>query len=134
MIKGIIKAYLINIFALYATSSLVGSFRLANEGESLLLVGAGFTILYLVLRPILTVILGPLNFLTFGLIGLVADGGILYLLTLYFPQISVSSWMFPGFFWQSIAILPTQLNFIVTLVICAAIINIIRSVLSFIFS
>ncbi len=132
MVKKIIRSYLINIFALWVVSQYISGFHLNQGIRSLLLVGLGFTILHLVIKPILDLILGSINFLTLGLVGLLIDGGILYALTFYFPQISVSPWSFSGLKLSGIVIPPYDFNLILTIVICAAIINIIRLILNLI--
>jgi uncharacterized membrane protein YvlD (DUF360 family) len=130
MIKSLIRAYLINLFALWATSQLISGFHLAEGAKSLLLVAGGFTLLYLIVRPILQLFLGAFNFITFGLIGLVIDSGLLYALTLYFPQISISSWYFPGLVNEYLNLPSYEFNAITTTVIAAFIINVIRSSLT----
>lgn len=129
MIKKIIRAYLVNVLALYLVSVYISGFHLSRGWESLLEVGAGFTVIHLLLRPILGFITGPLNFLTFGLIGLVIDGGLLYAMTLFFPQIWISKWFFPGFSYESFSIAPTNLEIFAVTILCALVINLIRSVI-----
>ncbi len=130
MIKHVIRAYLINIFALWVAAQYIGGFHLAEGVKSLLIIGLGFTTLHLVLKPILKLFLGPINFLTLGLIDLVIDGGILYLLTLYFPQISIVSWTFPGFESSYLTLQSYDLGIIGTTIVSALVINVIRSVLA----
>lgn len=129
MIKSVTRNYLINLFALWVTANYIGGFHLAEGLKSLLLVGAGFTLLHLLLKPILKLILGPINFLTLGLIDLVIDGGILYLLTLYFPQISITGWFFPGLVTNYFILPAWDFNIITSTVVAALTINVIRSVL-----
>jgi uncharacterized membrane protein YvlD (DUF360 family) len=129
VIKRIIRTYLINLAALYLVSAYIGGFHLARGWQSLLEVGAGFTAIHLLLKPILGFITGPLNFLTFGLIGLIIDAGLLYLLTMFFPEVYITSWSFPGLNFPPLAIQPMFLNVAAVTVLCALIINLIRSVI-----
>lgn len=129
MIKKIIRAYLVNILALYLVSTYISGLKLSHGLESLLEVGAIFTIIHLLLRPILGFITGPLNFLTFGLIGLVIDGGLLYAMTIFFPQISVAKWYFPGFSLDNFTLAPMHLEIFAVTILCALVINLIRSVI-----
>lgn len=131
MIKKLVRLYLINIFSLWVVSSYVEGFHLAEGIKSLLVVGTGFTFLHILVGPIVKTILGPINFLTLGLINLIVDGGLLYLLTIYFPQISILPWVFPGFTFQGLVIPELYLDFWASTVTSAAIINVVRSVLSF---
>ena len=131
MIKKIVRLYLINIFSLWVVSSYIEGFRLAEGVKSLLMVGAGFTFLHILVGPIVKTILGPINFLTLGIINLIVDGGLLYLLTIYFPQVSITPWTFPGFDFQGLIIPVIYLNFWAGTLVSAAIINLVRGVLSF---
>ena len=112
-------------------SSLVGGFHLSEALKSLLTVGAGFTFLHILVGPIVKMILGPINFLTLGLIGLIVDSGLLYLLTIYFPQVSITPWNFAGLNVSGFSIQPVSLNFWLSLVVSAAVINLVRGILSF---
>lgn len=130
MIKSLVRAYLINLFALWVTAQVISGFHLAEGLKSLLLVAGSFTVLYLFLRPILQLFLGAFNFLTFGLIGLVIDSGLLYLLTLYFPQVAITAWSFPGLANEYLNLPPYDFNVLTTTVIAALVINVIRSTLT----
>jgi putative membrane protein len=129
MIKKIIRSYVVNVLALYLVSVFVGGFHLSQGWTSLLEVGAGFTAIHLLLRPILGFITGPLNFLTLGLIGLVIDAALLYLLTLFFPEVYITGWFFPGLTFAQLSIDPMQMNILTVTILCAFIINLIRSVI-----
>lgn len=130
MIKSLIRAYLINIFALWITATYLGSFHLTHGAESLLLVGLGFTAIHLLIEPLIGLILGPINFLTLGTLGLVIDAAVLYLLTIYFPQVTVSAWSFPGASISGFVIPPFEFSLITGTVLSALVINIIRRTLT----
>lgn len=131
MIKKLIRLYLINVVALWAVSKFIDGFHLVDGIRSVLLVGVGFTFLHLLIGPIIKTILGPINFLTLGLIGLIVDAGLLYVLTIYFPQVSITPWMFLGGTFGGVSIQPFFLNFWGATLASAAVINVIRGVLSF---
>lgn len=130
MLKSLIRAYLINIYALWAAAAYLGSFHLVHGTESLLLVGLGFTVIHLLIEPIVGIILGPINFLTLGALGLVVDSAALYLLTIYFPQVTVSAWSFPGANFSGVILPPFEFNLITGTILSALVINIIRRVLT----
>lgn len=130
MVKTLIRSYLINIFALWVAASYLGSFHLTNGLQSLLVVGFGFTILHIIIEPIVSMILGPVNFLTLGLFGLVVDSGALYLLTLYFPQVSTSAWNFTGANVSGFIIPAFEFTLITGTILSALVINIIRRILT----
>lgn len=130
MFKSLVRSYLINLFSLWVAAQLISGFHLAEDVKSLLLVAGGFTLLYLVIRPILRFFLGVFNFLTFGLIGLVIDSFLLYLLTWYFPEISITPWYFSGINNEYLHLPPYEFNIILTTIIVATVINMLRSTLT----
>ncbi len=124
--KSLIRSYLVNILALWLLAEYVGGFHLASGLKSLLVVGAGLTFIHLFIRPVIQAVTGPLNFFTFGLVGIIVDVGILYGLTLFFPEVWLSPWTFPGFTGMGIAIAPTALSLIGVAVVSAMVLNLIR--------
>lgn len=130
MVKELVRSYLINVFALWMAASYLGSLHLPNGLQSLLLVSLGFTILHLIIEPVVSLILGPINSLTMGTLGLVVDSAVLYLLTIYFPQVTVSAWSFPGANFSGFILPPFEFNLITGTILSALIINIIRRALT----
>ena len=59
--------------------------------------GLVLTIMYLVLKPIINIISIPLNIATLGLFSLLVNLLILYLLTVFVPNITISPFYFHGF-------------------------------------
>lgn len=126
MIKSLLRSYLINLFALWAASYYLGSFHLSNGVESLFLIGLGFTLVHLTIEPLFQILLGPINFLSLGAVGLIVDSIMFYLLTLYFPQASVSAWNFPGANFYGFILPSFEFNLITGTILTALFINIIR--------
>ncbi len=134
MIKAVLRAVLINTVALYATARYIEGFHLPNPGESLLLIILAFTGIHLFIKPILKLIFGPLNFLTFGLVSLILDVAILYGLALFFPTLSFSAWSFPGATVFGIILPAYNLTLIHSIIISAISINFIRTFLGYLAS
>lgn len=126
MIKHVIRSYLINLLALWATAHYIGAFHLNHGLQGIMLVGAGFTALHLLIRPLLSAILGTINFLTLGIVGLLLDSAILYALTLYFPQVSVTPWDFSGGVFYGFIIPAYSFSLILATILTAFVINLIR--------
>lgn len=127
MIKNIVRTFLVNAAALYFLSLYIPGFHL-NEGiKSLLIISLAFSLLHIILRPIFDALLGGINFLTFGLVGIVFDALILFALSRYFPQLTLSPWFFPGVQIQGFQIPPYNFNEYSTIGLIALIINIIQT-------
>lgn len=123
MIKSIIRTFIINALALYFISQYIPGFHL-NEGiKTLLLISCAFTVLHVIIRPISDAILGGLNFLTFGLLGLVIDAAILFALSRFFPQITLSPWHFAGASVNGFNVPPYNFNEFSTIALVSFLIN-----------
>jgi putative membrane protein len=58
--------------------------------------GIVLSLLFMIVRPILRIITLPLNIITLGLFSFVINAVILYLLTVFVPNISISAFIFKG--------------------------------------
>lgn len=65
--------------------------------KTLLICGLAFTLINLVLVPLLKVLLLPLNLLTLGLFAWITNVLALYVLTTVVPQFKILPYRFPGF-------------------------------------
>ena len=71
--------------------------RIAGGLPVLILAGFVLTILYLIVKPILNIISFPINIITLGLFSFFTNVIILYLLTVFVPNVIVSEFTFNGF-------------------------------------
>ena len=69
----------------------------AQGWESLLLAGVGLTIVSLLAKPVISILLLPINLLTFGLFRWVSSAITLYIVTLVVPGFSITGFVFSGF-------------------------------------
>lgn len=126
MIKSLFRTSIVNFAALYFFSQYVPGFHL-NEGlKTLLIISLTFSILHTLLRPLFDLLLGGVNFLTFGIIGIVFDALILFALTLYFPQITLTPWHFSGLIVHGFQIPAYDFNQYTTIGLVALLINILQ--------
>ncbi len=76
----VIIAIVVNALGIIAASKYIPGFALSGDFRELLILSAVFTALYLVLRPVVKMILGPFLLLTLGLGLIVVNATMLYLL------------------------------------------------------
>lgn len=126
MIKTLLRSLLLNAGALFLASHYISGFHLVYAVKSFLIITLVFTAIHLFIKPILNLILGAVNFLTFGLVSLALDVLILYALTIFFPQISFSSWLFPGFEFANVTVAAYEFSALGSTIASAIIINIVR--------
>ncbi len=90
--KTIIRHYAIDTFSLFVVSRIAEGIVFAKGWQDLFLAGAGLTVVSLLAKPVISVLLLPLNLITFGLFRWVSSAIALYLVTLI-----VSGFMIVGF-------------------------------------
>lgn len=94
--KSILRHYIIDTFCLYLISTVISGIVFENGIPSLLLAGAGLTVSTLLIKPIINVLLIPLNLITFGLFKWVSSAIALYLVTLVVPGFKIVRFAFDG--------------------------------------
>jgi putative membrane protein len=91
MLSNLIYSVIGNAVALVVAAYLVSGFNLDfNNLQAGLALVAVFTVLNVILKPILRFFLGPLVILTFGLFNLVITGTILYVVDIYSQNLTIT--------------------------------------------
>ena len=80
---------LFNSLGIYLSARYITGFHFVGDWGQLLLVGLVLMILNLILKPILKLILSPIIILTLGLGLILINAGILYLLDILSPALSI---------------------------------------------
>lgn len=94
--KSIIRKTIINSLGIYLLSQATDGFVVLGGVWTFIIGGFVFALMSFTVRPILTILTFPLNLMTFGLFSFITNAFILYLLTVFVPQIIVKSFTFPG--------------------------------------
>lgn len=94
--KSIIRTALTNSFAIWATSQIITGLVIKDGLGTVLIAGVVLTIMNIIVKPIVSLIALPITLLTLGLFGWVIHIFLLYLLTVFVPQISIQNYVFPG--------------------------------------
>lgn len=95
--KTVLRYFLINFASLWLTVEIVKGLSLEGGIKTLLICGLAFTLINLVLVPLLKVLLLPLNLLTLGLFAWITNVLALYVLTTVVPQFKILPYRFSGF-------------------------------------
>jgi putative membrane protein len=88
--KSLVRSFAIFSFALYFLPQIIPGFIIAGGIGNLFLGALALALLYLIIKPILTIISFPVNMLSLGLFSLLTNALIVYLLTIIVPSILVS--------------------------------------------
>ena len=100
--------------------------------QTILFAGFILSLLMLIVVPILRILFIPINILTFGLLSWLINVIIIYLLTVFVPEIEVRSWLFPGASWAGFVIPRIHLSYFLALVVTSFFISTITDILHYV--
>lgn len=131
--RTIIKHFLIDTISLYLISQAVSGIVFADGLYTLALAGLVLMIATMVVRPIINILLLPINLITFGLFKWVTYAITLYLVTLVVPGFHLGDFIFKGFtsYWFSIP--GISLSGILAFIVFSFVISTVSSILYWIF-
>lgn len=131
--RTIIKHFLIDTISLYLISQAVSGIVFAEGIYTMALAGLVLMLATMVVRPIINVLLLPINLITFGLFKWVTYAITLYLVTLVVPGFEIGQFIFNGFssYWLSIPAI--TLSGILAFIAFSFSISIVSSIFNWIF-
>ncbi len=95
--KRILRHFVIDSVSIFLVSSIASGLYFEKGIETLLLTGLGLTIASLIAKPIINILLLPVNLITFGLFRWVAAVAVLYIVTLVVPGFKIAGFNFVGY-------------------------------------
>ena len=124
--------FIFHTVGLWFTSQLLPGVVILGTWQTLVAAGAVLTFLTLFIQPILKILIIPINFLTLGLASWVVNVIILWLLTVFMPQIQIHALNFSGTTILGIIVPPIQVSYTISLILATFLlslfINILQSV------
>lgn len=130
LMKSFLRNTVIHTLALFLLPKIIPGVLIQGGTTTLLLGGFVLTLMYLTLKPILSILSFPLNLLTFGLFSVITNSLLLYLLTIFVPGIIVRAFSYPRVEWLGFVIPSFSLNtffaFAVSAIVLAALVGGIR--------
>ena len=107
--KRILKHYTIDTFSLWVISQLAEGLYFEKGILTLLLAGVGVTVVSIIAKPVINLLLLPINLITYGLFRWVSSAIIIYLVSLVVHEFKVINFHFSGFSSQWLDV--PQMNF-----------------------
>lgn len=95
--KTILRNTVFNAISLYILSVTLAGVKISGGLETLVIGGFLLSLLFRILRPVLSMFSLPLNLVTLGLFSFFLNAILLYILTVLLPNIIISSFTFNGF-------------------------------------
>ncbi|MGB9706613.1 MAG: phage holin family protein [Microgenomates group bacterium] len=127
--KKYLRLYLFNIISLWLATNILAGVNLKEGWQTLVVVALVLTLINLVVKPLVNLLLLPLNLLTLGLFRWVSNVIALYLVTAIIPEFEISGFNFPGFSYQGFIIPQMYLTTFWVFVIASFIISLVTSFL-----
>lgn len=93
--RKILRTILLYTASLYITSLLLPGIIVRGGLEDFVIGGAFLTLGHYIIKPILNVLTLPLKLITFGLFSFVVNGITLFIISLLYEKLHVSSFTFP---------------------------------------
>lgn len=120
--KRLLRSVVYHVFALWLTSAMIPALSISGNLWGMLSAGFMLTIMMMLLKPLLSLIFLPINILTLGLLGWFVNVAVLYLWTVFVPNVVLSPWEFPGISAGGFVVPEVSLGYTWTLVVVSLVI------------
>lgn len=94
--KRILRHYAIDTFSLWVVTQIASGIYFEQGVKTLLIAGIGVTLVSIIAKPVINLLLLPLNLVTFGLFRWVSSAIVIYLVTLVVHEFKVVNFLYPG--------------------------------------
>jgi putative membrane protein len=131
--KTIIRHLVIDTYALWLTSMVASGMVFSGGLKTLLFAGAMVSAVSIFAKPVINLLLLPLNLISFGLFRWVASAIVLYLVTLIVKDYKIVSFTFAGFSGKWFDIPAMDLHGILAFVAFSFIVSLITSSIYWLF-
>ena len=108
--KSLIRAFVFNLLAFRLAVGLIPGVTFAEGFKTLIIASITLALFNFLVKPLVSLLLLPINLLTLGMFRWVVNVFILYLLTITVAGFSIAGFDFPGLTLGSLVIPPLYLN------------------------
>lgn len=131
--RTILKHFIVDTVSLYLVSLMVSGIVFKEGVQTLLMAGLVLMLATTLVKPVINILLLPINLVTFGLFKWVAYAVTLYIVTLVVPGFKLMDFVFKGFnsYWISIPAL--ALTGVLAFLAFSFVISVVSSVVHWIF-
>jgi len=127
--KKYLRLYLYNFISLWLAANVLAGINLGEKYKTLALTALALTLINILIKPLINLLLLPLNLLTLGFFRWITGVIALHLVSIIIPEFEVSGFNFSGFSYQGFIIPPIYLPRFWVLVIASFIISFVISFL-----
>jgi len=127
------KSIIITIASAYIAYRLVPTISIGSDPKNILMAIGGLWVISQIINPLFSLVLLPINLLTFGLISLILNVALVFALLNFLPGFTVLAYDFAGANIDGIILPPIAFNQVTTIILVAAIITFVQKLLHLIF-
>lgn len=128
--KSVLRSIVYYSVALFLVAKVLDGVSIDGGLITYIIGGLALSLLFLVIKPILNIVTLPLNIITLGLFSFLINAVILYLLTIFVPDISITAFNFKGFSFMGFIVPQLSINtffaFIVTSFLLSFIVGLLK--------
>lgn len=95
--KRILRHFVINTVSIFLVSSIAQGLVFEKGIETLIYTGLALTLASIIAKPLINLLLLPVNLITFGLFRWVSGAVVLYIVSLVVPGFAITGFIFPGY-------------------------------------
>mgnify|MGYP003970996859 FL=1 len=128
--KTILRQVGINYLSLYLSFNIFPGFSVKNTFQVILIASVVWLLLNKIVKPIIKLLLLPINLITLGLFSWLVSVITLFLLQFLIVGISLQPYFFAGFSYQGFIIPAFHINMLFSYIITSALINGIHSIIT----
>ena len=121
--KTILRAIFLNLVTLYLVAMFYSGLTIETKLTTYLAAATVWTLLNKIIKPIIKLLLLPINLLTLGLFSWVVNVITLFLLTYFIKGVAVLAYTFPGISYQGFIIPQMHFNLIISYVITSLVLS-----------
>ncbi|MEK7064289.1 MAG: phage holin family protein [Patescibacteria group bacterium] len=121
--KTILRAIFLNLVSLYLVAMFYSGLTIDNKLTTYLAAAIVWTILNKIVKPIIKLLLLPINLITLGLFSWVVNVITLFLLTYFIKGLAIHAYTFPGIAYQGFIIPQMHFNLIISYVITSLVLS-----------
>lgn len=129
MIKKYLRLFLINSVSIWLIAQIAAGITLSGGRQTLMTAGLVLTLVNLAVKPLINLLLLPINLVTLGTFRWLVNVFVLWLVTLIVPQFQINAFSFTGFSWQGFIIPSLMLGKFWAFVLISFLISLVTSFL-----
>ena len=131
--KSVLRSIILNSFGLWVTSQVITGLRINGGIDIVIFGGIAFTLMNMLVKPIISILTLPLTLLTMGLFSWVLNVALVYLLTVLVQQIEITAYTFPGINAAGITIPSIAFSTLTTTILIAFMLSFIANFFTWLF-